>query len=266
MVPRIRQPLPERLRLHFSHIEAFMTESAINETDLIVQLYKHGMIRTWYRDKPAGWVLVSGLWSPIYIQLRGLCSYPDLLKEVGRQLGGMIRAQIPTATRLVGVAMAGIPIAVSTSFAIDMPCSMTRKLEGVRTAEDFKYGEHNNIEGELSNGDEIVLIDDLVTRFDSKKVALLQIEAEAQQRGLRNVGCKAVAVLFDREQGAQRAAAEAGIRLLSVIKFLSEGLPRLESIMAKEEFAVLVEYLQTPQNFQNEEMQARLRRKTLASL
>lgn len=227
-----------------------------SKSDLVVQLYERGMIRTWYRDKPDGWVLVSGLWSPLYIQLRGLCSYPDLLREVGEQLGDIIRTQIPTASRLVGVAMAGIPIAVSTSLAIGMPSAMTRKLEGVRKAEDFKYGEHSNIEGELADGDEIVIIDDLVTRFDSKKVALLQIEAEVRQRGLKDVRCNTVAVLFDREQGAQQAAAEAGIRLLSAIPFLSEGLPRLKSIMAKDEFDTIVDYLRSPQAYQSDEVRA----------
>ena len=38
--------------------------------EIIGMLYDQGMIRTWYRDKPEGWTLVSGIWSPFYIQLR----------------------------------------------------------------------------------------------------------------------------------------------------------------------------------------------------
>jgi orotate phosphoribosyltransferase len=236
-----------------------MAKPRSEKDDLVVELYRVGMIKTWYRDKAEGWTLVSGLWSPLYIQLRNLCSYPELLREVGKQLGNMIQAQLPGATRLVGIAMAGIPIAVSTSLSIGMPCAMTRKLEGVRTAVDFTYGEHSNIEGELADGDKIVLVDDLVTRFDSKKVALLQLEAEIQQRGLRDIRCSAVAVLFDREQGAREAATKAGIQLISAIPFLSEGLTNLKPYMADAEFETITEYLQNPQAFQSKERQAALR-------
>ena len=46
-------------------------EDALN---LLEELYKIRSIKTWYRDKREGWILHSGLWSPIYISLREITS------------------------------------------------------------------------------------------------------------------------------------------------------------------------------------------------
>lgn len=231
---------------------------------LVIELYRRGMIKTWYRDQPAGWTLFSGLWSPLYIQLRPLCSYPELLRAVGEQIGKIVREKVPGASRLLGIAMAGIPLAVSTSLAIDLPCAMTRKIEGVRSPTDVaSYGEHNNVEGEIMDGDEIVLIDDLVTTMGSKKVAMVQLQAEAKRRGLTNVRGNTVVVLFDREQGAGEAAKAEGINLYSVIPFLSQGLPTLKSQMAAREYEVVCDYLANPTRYQDAEIRASLRDEAL---
>lgn len=231
---------------------------------LVIDLYQRGMIKTWYRDQPDGWTLFSGLWSPLYIQLRPLCSYPDLLRRVGEQIGRIVREKVPGASRLLGIAMAGIPFAVSTSLAIDMPCAMTRKIEGVRSTTDVaSYGEHNNVEGEIENGDEVVLIDDLVTTMGSKKVAMVQLQAEAKRRGLSNVRGNTVVVLFDREQGAREAAAAEGIQLYSVIPFLTEGLPTLKSQMAAREYEVVSDYLANSTRYQDADLRAALRKEAL---
>jgi uridine monophosphate synthetase len=239
---------------------------AVETQELAIELYRRGMIKTWYRDQPGGWTLFSGLWSPLYIQLRPLCSYPELLRGVGRQIGRIVTEKVPGATRLLGIAMAGIPLAVATSLAINMPCAMTRKIEGVRSPTDVaSYGEHNNVEGEIMEGDEIVLIDDLVTKMDSKKVAMVQLQAEAKRRGLTNVRCNTVVVLFDREQGARQAAAAEGIELYSVIPFLTRGLPTLKSQMAPQEYEVICEYLGNAQPFQDAARQAALRQDALTA-
>ena len=230
---------------------------------LIRALYEHGMIRTWFRDNPRGWTLVSGLWSPLYIQLRPLASYPTLLRRVGSALGRLIHEDCPELTRILGVATAGIPIATAISLETDMPACFTRKLEGPRSLDEFDrfvkaYGEHSMVEGILEDGDRVGIIDDLVTRFDSKVVALKQLAHEVTLRGLTGVRCSDVIVLLDREQGAGEVARGYGVTLQCLIPFRSKGIGWLRDILADLEYEVLVEYLRDSSAYQDQRVQADL--------
>jgi orotate phosphoribosyltransferase len=232
------------------------------EQRIVAGLYEHGLFRTWYRHRPEGWNLVSGLWSPIYLQLRTLCGFPSLLAEVGRALAGLVRAEAPAANCLIGIAYGGIPIAISTSLAGGLPAGMTRKLSGPDADSPGRlpgYGQHASVEGALEEGAKVVLVDDLVTGFDSKLAAARQVEAEVARRNLERVECRDVAVVVDREQGGADAAAEHGFRLHALIRLRSEGLDWLEPVLAPIEYEVAKAYLEDPAPFQDEDEQARLR-------
>jgi len=223
---------------------------------LIEALYEKGMLRTWYRHRPKGWTLISGLWSPFYIQLREISSHPELLRLAGELLSGLIESRVPSADRLVGVAFAGIPLAVAASLESGIPAAMTRKIEGVKTLEQLeeeigRYGQHALVEGEFADGDRVILVDDLVTRFDSKLIAAAQVKSEMQRRGLKHVECRDVAVLVDREQGAAEAAAEAGFQLHSLVPLKSMGMEWLRDVMDPLEHEVICEYLDNPKRFQD---------------
>ncbi len=231
--------------------------------ELVRALYEQGMIKTWFRDNPQGWTLVSGLWSPLYIQLRPLSSYPELLKKVGDALGRLIKTECSAVNRIIGVATAGIPIATAISLAANIPSCFTRKLEGVRSLDDFNmfvkgYGEHSMIEGVLEDGDTVGIVDDLVTKFDSKVLVLKQLEFERKVRGLKDVTCSDVVVVLDREQGATGIARDYGIELHSLIPFMSKGVPWLKDVLADQEYEVIVDYLRDTEKYQDPHVQAEL--------
>lgn len=231
--------------------------------DIIIELYEKGMIKTWYRDNPKGWTLVSGIWSPFYIQLRPLSSYPKLLNNIGIALGQLIQEECRYLDKLLGVAMAGIPIATAISLSVNIPACFTRKLEGIRSVEDLNakiknYGEHSLIEGELSDGDKIGIVDDLVTRFDSKLIALKQLENETKLRKLNKVICTDIIVLLDREQGAERNAKEYGVRLHSLIPFTTKGLIWLQGALSEYEYEIIRDYLMNFENYQKADVQKQL--------
>lgn len=233
--------------------------------EIIQALYKEGMIKTLYKDKPDGWTLVSGLWSPFYIQLRPLSSYPKILERVGHALGRVIKEEIREVNKIIGIAMAGIPIATAITILEGIPSGFTRKIDGVKSPEEFrakieKYGEHALVEGELESGDNVALVDDLVTKFDSKLVAIEQVKYEVRRRGLNNVECNNVVVLFDREQGAEKFAMEHNIKLFSLIPFRTKGITWLSDVLSKDEYDVIIDYLETPEKYQNINIQNKLKK------
>lgn len=157
-------------------------------------------------------------------------------------------------TKLLGIAMAGIPIATAMSLHSGMPLCYTRKLAGVKKVEEIdqyaaQYGEHALVEGEIEEGDVFIAVDDIVTKFDSKLVALRQLELEAAKRHIE-VQCKCVAVVIDRQQGAVDVAEQHGIVLHSLIKF-KDNISHLKHAMNPSEYAVVKSYLEYPQRFQD---------------
>ena len=212
------------------------------------------MLLTSTRDKSEGWTLHSGLWSPFYIQLRILSSFPETLNMVGKALGDLVKEEAPHINRLVGIAFAGIPIATAMSLSTGIPACHTRKIVGVRTEQELqeaisKYGQHALLEGEIRDGDAICLIDDLVTGMESKLVARGQVIAELEKRGVSNYTVDDIAVVVDRQQGARKRSGELKINLHTLIDLVDEGLPLLKDKMTDEEFMMVSDYLADPTGF-----------------
>lgn len=239
---------------------------------LLAALYEGRLLRTWLRDRPEGWEIVSGRWSPFYINMRNVPSRPPLFHLVIDAVAGMIQHEVPRADRLVGLAATGVPIAAAVGYAMNLPVAYTRKLPGVRslkdleghTAHDASYGGHALVEGDFAAGDAVVLVDDVVSHFDSKEVAIRQLEIEMRRRNLAGVEVAAVAVLVDRGRTAERRARELGIRFARLVGLEEEGLDMLQDVVGARELEVIRRYVADPDPFQSEAMQRSLREEALA--
>jgi uridine monophosphate synthetase len=219
--------------------------------NIMQDIYEKRMILTSVRDRSEGWTLHSGLWSPFYIQLRILSSFPETLKLVGRALSILIKEEAPSVNRLVGIAFAGIPIATAVSLESGIPACHTRKILGVRTEQELydaigKYGQHSLMEGEVQNGDSLCLIDDLVTGMESKLVGRAQVIVELKKRDISDVSVDDIAVIIDRQQGSRERAKALNIKLHSLIDLVDEGLPAIKDSMSEEEYQIVSEYLTNP--------------------
>ena len=88
-------------------------------------------------------------------------------------------------------------------FETDTPYAIVRK-------ERKEYGTGNRIEGDLADGERVVVLEDIATTGESALSAV---------RGLREAGAivDRVLVVVDREEGARRTLAEADAELASLV-------------------------------------------------
>ncbi|MBX0286580.1 orotate phosphoribosyltransferase [Haloarcula salinisoli] len=105
--------------------------------------------------------------------------------------------------KLAGVALGGVPLVAVTSVETGLPYVIARKSQK-------EYGTANLVEGELTEGEEVVVIEDIATTGQSAIDA-----AEA----LRDAGAvvNRVLVVVDREDGASENLADADLELQSLV-------------------------------------------------
>lgn len=106
-------------------------------------------------------------------------------------------------TKLAGVALGAVPLVAVTSVQADVPYVIVRK-------QRKEYGTGNRIEGRLSGGEEVIVIEDIATTGTSAAQA---VEA------LRDAGAVVGRVLLvvDREEGAAETLADADVEYEALV-------------------------------------------------
>ena len=105
-------------------------------------------------DAPFTWS--SGWKSPIYCDNRVTLAYPDVRTFIKNALADAIRQQFPSAEVIAGVATAGIPQGALVADALGLPYCYVRP-------EPKAHGMGKQIEGHLTVGQRVVVIEDLIS-------------------------------------------------------------------------------------------------------
>jgi len=147
--------------------------------------------------------LTSGKKSPFYIDMRVIPSFPKLFDEVCNMYVEVIKNEVAKVDRIAGVPTAGLPFATLVSYKLGLPLIYVRK-------EQKAHGKGEMVEGILSEGDNVLIIDDIVTTGGS----LINSINNVRDRG----GIvKDVVVFLNREQGGQKNLKNVGVELHSIL-------------------------------------------------
>jgi len=180
--------------------------------------------------------LVSGNYSPIYINCRLAISYPSVMKAFVASAGVILEHNRTTVDVVAGGETAGIPFAAFLASSLSCPLIYVRK-----ATKD--HGLSSLVEGHLPADSVVLLVEDLITDAGSK---LHFIEA------IRACGARVedALVLLDREQGGEKSLSEHGVRLASITDMSTLlRVAESERILPNAGIESIHEYLRDPRTW-----------------
>lgn len=156
--------------------------------------------------KPFTWV--SGWKSPIYCDNRLSLSYPKVRSMIKGELVKLVQAKFPEAEAVAGVATAGIPQGALLADALNLPFLYVRsKPKG--------HGMGNSIEGKVTAGQKVLVVEDLVSTGGSS----LKAVEDLREAGFHVLGMIAIFTYgFDI---ARENFKSAGIKLICLSDYES---------------------------------------------
>ncbi len=152
-------------------------------------------------DEPFVWA--SGIKSPIYCDNRLILTAPEARNEVEQAIADTVRRECPEAQVLMGTATAGIAHAAIAAHLLGLPMGYVR-------SGSKDHGRKNQIEGKLTSGERVVVIEDLISTGGS----VLDTVAALRAAGAEVLGVISI-FTYGMAKGRQRLA-EAGVKCVSL--------------------------------------------------
>ena len=128
-------------------------------------------------EDPFTWT--TGIKSPIYCDNRLTLSYPEVREAIESGLCELVKTVYPEAEMLMGTATAGIPHAAIMADRLGLPMGYVRS--GAK-----KHGRGNQVEGLITTGVKVVVVEDLIS---TGKSSIEAVEV------LRTLGCDVLGIV-----------------------------------------------------------------------
>lgn len=148
--------------------------------------------------------LASGAKSTYYIDIKKASTNPKVLKIIARNMAANLAAAGLKIDRIAGVVLGSVPLAAALALETGIPYVMIRK-------EKKDHGTGKLIEGDLEKGDNVLVVEDVITTAGSSMKAIAE---------LRNEGAvvENVFSVIDREADGAANLASIGIKLTPLVK------------------------------------------------
>jgi orotate phosphoribosyltransferase len=149
-------------------------------------------------------VLRSGRRSRYYLDKYRFETEPRLLKELGERIATTVAETAPGAVRLAGPELGAVALAASASLSSGLPFLIVRN-------EEKGYGTARRVEGDYATGEEVCLVEDVVTSGGAAAAAVEALRAEGLE-------CRTAVCVVDREEGGTDALAQQDVRLVPIFR------------------------------------------------
>jgi orotate phosphoribosyltransferase len=149
-------------------------------------------------------VLRSGRRSRYYLDKYRFETEPRLLKALGERIATTVAEAAPGAVRLAGPELGAVALAAAASLSSGLPFLIVRN-------EEKGYGTARQVEGDFATGEEVCLVEDVVTSGGAAAAAVEALRAEGLE-------CKTAVCVVDREEGGIDALAQQEVRLVPIFR------------------------------------------------
>ena len=179
----------------------------------------------------------SGLLSPVYVDNRILISYPKERKIVTAELLKLIKDKVNKFDMVAGVATAGIPHAAWIADKLNKPMIFVR-------SKPKDHGKGQQVEGKLSRGQKVLVIEDLISTAGSSKRV---IEAIRSQGG---VVSDEVAIYSHNLKEADKNMNQVKVKLHYLTDTKTTALYAKEKgFLKKEQTEIISDWVEDPANW-----------------
>lgn len=155
-------------------------------------------------EEPFTWA--SGIKSPVYCDNRLILSDPLARDKVELSIAETVKKNYPGAEALMGTSTAGIAHAAIAAHIMGIPMGYVRG-----SAKD--HGRQNRIEGKLTPGEKVVVIEDLISTGGS----VIDVVEALREAGADVLGIVSI-FTYGMERGVKRLA-EANVKNVSLTDF-----------------------------------------------